>query len=123
MGIFRSETWDTLSTNELYETLRTGVLGKKPCKISKLGEAERKVCPYLIGKSREGEGHVLYYQYAGYSSRGLKENGSSRNWRCNRVFDIARAEIVDEPWSQPIQKPKTRGNCVVFVDAEVEGHF
>jgi hypothetical protein len=107
----------------VYETLRTGILGTKPCKISKLGEAERKVCPYLIGKSREGEAHVLYYQYAGYSSRGLNENGSSGNWRCNRVSDIASAEIVDAPWSQPIQKPKTRGNCVVFVDAEVAGYF
>jgi hypothetical protein len=107
----------------VYETLRMGVLGKKPCRISKLGEPERKVCPYMIGKSREGEAYVLYYQYAGYSSSGLKDDGSSANWRCNRVADIARAEIVDEHWCQPIQKPKSRGSCVVFVDAEVEGYY
>lgn len=107
----------------VYETLRMGVLGKKPCKISILDEAERKVCPYLVGKSRKGDLSVLYYQYAGYSSGGLKENGSSANWRCNRISDIASAEIVDEPWSQPIQKPKTRGPCVVSVDAEVEGYY
>ncbi len=107
----------------VYETLRAGVLGEKPCKISKLGEPERKVCPYLIGKSSEGEVNVIYYQYAGYSSRGLQEAGSSGNWRCNRVSDIACAEIVDEPWRQPLRKPKTRGSCVVFVDAEVEGYY
>jgi hypothetical protein len=107
----------------VYETLRTGVLGKKPCKISMLGTPERKVCPYIIGKSREGEAYVLYYQYAGYSSSGLKENGSSGNWRCGRVADIASTEIVDEPWRHPIQKPKSRGTCVVFVDAEVEGYY
>ncbi len=107
----------------VYETLRMGVLGKKACKISMRGEPERKVCPYLIGKSKEGETYVLYYQYAGYSSSGLKENGSSGNWRCRRVSDIASAEILNELWHQPIQKPKTRGSCVVSVDAEVEGYY
>ncbi len=107
----------------IYETLRMGALGKKSCKISKLGEAERKIFPYLVGKSKDGDVNVLYYQYDGYSSRGLQEDGSSANWRCNRISDIPSAEIVDEPWRQPIQKPKTRGSCVVFVDAEVDGYY
>ncbi|MBZ5667754.1 MAG: hypothetical protein LAO30_24565 [Acidobacteriia bacterium] len=107
----------------VYETLRMGVLAKKPCKISKSGEPERKICPYLIGKSNDGEVNVLYYQYGGYSSRGLREDGSSANWRCNRISDISNAEIVDEPWHQPLEKPKTRGSCVVFVDIEVEGYY
>jgi hypothetical protein len=59
-----------------YEALRVSVLGKKPCKISKPGQPERKVCPYLIGKSKDGEANVLYYQYEGYSLRGLREDGS-----------------------------------------------
>jgi hypothetical protein len=107
----------------VYETLRMGVLGKKPCKISKPGESERKVCPCLMGKSSTGEVNVLYYQYEGYSSRGLREDGSSANWRCNRVSDIASAEITDELWRQPTQKPKTRGSCVVSIDYEVEGYY
>ena len=107
----------------VYETLRMGALGKKPCKIFVRDEPERKVCPYLIGKSNKGEDHVLYYQYGGYSSSGLKDDGSSENWRCGRVADIARAETVDELWRQPIQKPKTRGTCVVVVDAEVAGYY
>jgi hypothetical protein len=100
----------------VYETLRMGVLGKKPCKISRLGEAERKV-------SNKGEEHVLYYQYGGYSTSGLKEDGSSANWRCSRVADPASAEILDEQWRQPIQKPKARGGCIVFIDSEVEGYY
>jgi len=107
----------------IYETLRIGALGKKPCKISKSGEAERKICPYLVGKSKDGEVNVVYYQYDGYSSRGLQEDGSSANWRCNRISDITSAEIVDGPWREPIQKPKTRGSCVVSIDAEVEGYY
>jgi hypothetical protein len=107
----------------VYETLRMAVLGKKPCKISKPTEPERKICPYLIGKSSKGEDHVLYYQYGGYSSSGLGEFGSSANWRCSRISDIASAEFLDEPWRQPIQKPKARGSCVVSIDAEVEGYY
>jgi hypothetical protein len=107
----------------VYETLRMGILGKKPCKISMLDERERKVCPYIIGKSNKGEDYVLYYQYGGYSSSGLEDNGSSANWRCNRVADIVRAVIADERWRQPIQKPKSRGSCVVSIDAEVEGYY
>lgn len=107
----------------VYETLRVGALGKRPCKISKPGESERKVCPYILGKSKEGALTVLYYQYGGYSKRGLKEGGSSANWRCNHVADIASAETVQESWQQPNQKPKTRGSCVVTIDAEVEGYY
>src|SRR5258708_10906598 len=101
----------------IYETLRTAVLGRKSCKISKPGEAERKICPYLVGKSKEGQVNVLYYQYDGYSSRGLREDGSSANSRCNRISEIATAEIVIEPSRQPIQKTKSPTTCVLSFDA------
>jgi hypothetical protein len=67
--------------------------------------------------------NVLYYQYEGYSSRGLQPEGSSGNWRCNRIADIATAEIIDAAWRQPIQKPKTRGNCVGLLDVEVKDYY
>jgi hypothetical protein len=73
-----------------------------------------------MGKSSENDLNVLYCQYEGYSSRGLQPEGSSGNWRGNRISDIATAEIIDAAWRQPIQKPKTRGNCVVLLDAEVK---
>jgi hypothetical protein len=62
------------------------------------------------------------------STRGTARVGCGRMdpariGRCNRIADIASAEIVDELWHQPIQKPKTRGSCVVSVDAEVEGYY
>src|SRR5713101_6669115 len=68
------------TTRPLMTTLRMGALRKKPCKIAKPGEPKRKVCPFLLGKSSEGEVNVLYYRYEGYSSRGLEEGGSSANW-------------------------------------------
>jgi len=56
----------------IYDTLKTSIASKKPCAIAKPNEPERKVCPYVIGKSSKGEVNVLYYQFGGYSLRGLK---------------------------------------------------
>jgi hypothetical protein len=107
----------------LYDTLRESVLNRRPCRINKFDQAERKVSPYPMGKSSENDLNVLYYQYEGYRSRRLQPEGSSGNWRCNRISDIATAEIIDAAWRQPIQKPKTRGNCVVLLDVEVKGYY
>jgi hypothetical protein len=76
-----------------------------------------------MGKSSENDLHVLYYQSEGYSSRGLQPEGSSGNWRCNRISDIATAEIIDVAWASQFKKPKTRGNCVVLLDVEVKGCY
>ena len=107
----------------VYEILKESILSKQPCRISKSDQMERKVCPYLIGKSSAGEINVLYYQYQGYSKRGLQPDGSSANWRCNRISDIAIAEIIDEAWRQPIEKPRTRGSCIALPDVEVKDYY
>lgn len=103
-------------------SLRQAILDKKPCIIAKPGEPERKVCPYRLGLSSHGEENVIYYQYEGYTSRpeGLQPDGSSANWRCNHVADISAVMPIDEPWHEPLVKPKTRGKCVVQDDVEVE---
>ncbi len=107
----------------VYDTLRESILSRKPCRISKLGQTERKVCPYLIGRSGAGEANVPYYQFEGYSQRGLQPDGSSANLRCNRVSEIATAAVIEEPWREPNQKPKTRGNCVVSIEVEVANYY
>ena len=50
--------------------------------------------------------NALYYQYGGYSSRGLQREGSSGNWRCNRISDIATAEIIDAAWASQFKNLK-----------------
>jgi hypothetical protein len=107
----------------VYDTLRESVPGRRFCRIYKFDQAKRKVCPYRTGKSSENDLNVLYYQNEGYSSRGLQPEGSSGNSRCNRISDIATAEIADAAWRPPIQKPKTRGNWVVLLDVEVKDYY
>ena len=109
----------------VHEKLAQAILYKKPCLISKSGEAQRKICPYRLGKSREAVVNVLYYQYDGYTARsgGLRPDGSSDNWRCNRVSDIDAVDLIDEGWHQPIQKPKNRGPCVEHEYVEISGYY
>lgn len=78
------------------------------------------MCPYRIGWSRKGDYNLINYQFGGYSETGLEPDGSSGNWRCERVASISAAYIMDGPWHEPIVKPKTRGHCVVTVEAEVD---
>jgi hypothetical protein len=106
----------------VYQTLRAAILSKSPCVISKPGEPERQICPYRLGRSAKEALNVVYYQFGGYTTRagGLKPDGSTENWRCNHVVDIATARIINGTWHEPTAKPKTRGYCVVHVDVEVE---
>jgi hypothetical protein len=65
----------------IYSVLQQAIAALKPCLIAKPGEPTRKICPYRLGKSSEGDENVLYYQYEGYTSRsgGLQPDGSSAN--------------------------------------------
>ena len=59
----------------VYGTQRESILGRRPCRIYKFDQTERKVCPCRLGKSSENDLNVLYYQYEGYSSRRITTRG------------------------------------------------
>lgn len=84
---------------------------------------ERLICPYRIGWSKEDNHNVLHYQIGGYSQSGLKEPGSSANWRCHHLDSFSDATIVDGEFVGPIVKPRSRGKCVVRVEAEVTNYY
>ncbi len=84
---------------------------------------ERIICPYRIGWSNEDNQNVLHYQVDGYSTRGLKPPGSSANWRCHPIGSFSAAEIIDGDFLGPVVKPKSRGKCVVRLQAEVANYY
>jgi hypothetical protein len=106
----------------VYEILVQAIQSKSPCLIAKREEPTRSICPYRLGKSSKGEVNVIYYQFDGYTSQpeGLQYDGSPKNWRCNHVSDICTASLIQGHWHEPDVKPKTRGNCVVDADYEVD---
>lgn len=101
------------------EVLIQAIKNKRPVRGIRDGQ-ERFFCPYRIGWSRKNDYNLINYQFGGYSESGLEAEGSSNNWRCHRVDSYTEVQIVDGPWHEPTVKPKTKGHCVVVVEAEVD---
>jgi hypothetical protein len=74
----------------------------------------RECCPHCIGTKR-GRSHVLMFQFAGQSSRGLPLGG---NWRCMDIDDLSQVTVQSGPWyTDPRHsRPQT---CIDIVDVEV----
>jgi hypothetical protein len=75
----------------------------------------REVCPHALGLKR-GKRHVLVFQFAGESSRGLPPEGE---WRCMNVGEIMGAELRQGDWhtGDSHLRPQT---CVDDIDVEVD---
>jgi hypothetical protein len=74
----------------------------------------REMCPHVVGW-KNGAHHVLSYQFAGGSSRGLPPGGE---WRCMDIDGITQLALRDGPWQTGPShtKPQT---CVDSKEAEV----
>jgi hypothetical protein len=101
------------------ETIVKAIREKHPIRGVRDG-LERFTCPYRIGWSRKNDYNFIHYQFGGHSDSGLEADGSSNNWRCHRVSSYTEVEIIDGSWHEPTVKPKTRGHCVITVEAEVD---
>lgn len=73
-----------------YELIKHAILNKKSMSFTYKGQA-RKASPHIIG-SKNGVLKVLFYQYAGGSNSGLKNNPAD-HWRCLFIDDIQSLEI------------------------------
>jgi hypothetical protein len=74
----------------------------------------REMCPHVIGWKRDSH-HVLSYQFAGDSSKGLPSGGE---WKCMDVDGISELALRDGPWHTGAThgKPQT---CVDRIEAQV----
>ncbi|HTW88960.1 MAG TPA: hypothetical protein VMD75_13240 [Candidatus Binataceae bacterium] len=96
-----------------YMTIRDAVLKQLTVTASYDGYS-REFCPHAIG-TKNGEQHVLGYQFAGSSKSGLPPGGQ---WRC---FVIARLQNVSTrsgPWRTGYSHTRPQA-CIDYVDTEV----
>ena len=75
----------------------------------------REFCPHALG-TKNGERHVLVYQFAGDSESGLPDEGE---WRCLRVDRLRDLSLTAGAWrtGTNVFNPQT---CLDDVDAVVE---
>ena len=79
----------------------------------------RKMCPHVIG-TKMGKEKALFYQFGGDSESGLEVLGSSKNFRCVFLEDLAVVEILDGRWMTAAGgswKMHAQG-CVDWVDIQ-----
>jgi hypothetical protein len=76
----------------------------------------REMCPHVIGRKGPAH-HVLSYQFAGESSKGLQPGG---DWKCMDVDRLSQLALRDGPWHTDTHhtRPQT---CVALnaIEAEV----
>jgi len=76
----------------------------------------RLISPIRFGwKTTEKHGlhkNLMCYQFGGYSSSGLKPNGSMDNYRCWNLEDITSAVPIQADWHGGYGWPKEPSNCI-----------
>ncbi len=100
---------------DTYQLLRSAVLGRQQAIFHYEGYP-RACCPHAVGE-KNGQRHLMAYQFAGGSSSGLPLGGQ---WRCFEIAKINRLSIQPGEWHTG---PKhTRPNtCITIVDIETHG--
>lgn len=96
-----------------YDTFRQAILAREQVFCTYQG-LPREVCPHILGL-KNGSRHVLVYQFAGQSSRGLPPGGE---WRCMDPDKVTNAVMRVGPWhtGDSHLKPQT---CVDQIDVQV----
>ena len=108
------------SYEQVYELVRTAILNKQPI-AAVYRERRRLFCPYVLGRNREGRINALCYQFGGGSASGLKEFGSTDNWRCVEVEKLTSVELLSTGWINPPNYSRHQ-SCIETIEAEVERH-
>lgn len=94
------------------------MLQKKPIAAVYTGN-RRLLCPYVLGRNKQNQLHVLCYQYGGSSASGLKPIGSAENWRCIAVDKLSSVEIIDGPWLNAERHSRVQ-TCIEHIELDAE---
>ena len=112
-GLHQSETQE--STGVL---IKRAMLAKVPVSVLYDG-GERLVCPYILGKNKEGQVRLLCLQYGGASRSGLQHKDGG-DWRCLSLDKISRLQLLfGEPWQTAPSAPG-RPKCMDQIDMQVD---
>ena len=76
-----------------YDTIRAATLAKQQVVANYRGYP-REMSPHVLG-TKDGREHGLFYQFAGRSSSGLGQPGSTANWRCIFIDELMDVTIRD----------------------------
>jgi hypothetical protein len=104
------------TTTDIYAIVRNAILNRRTI-IARYDGYTRELCPWAIG-SWKGTPRALFYQRAGFTSKGLVEPGSPSNWRCMDLDRLEILEIVDRDWAGTTAHRK-QSSCLDIIDVDL----
>jgi hypothetical protein len=96
-----------------YDLIRNAVLAGDSVSAWYQGHL-RLLSPFVLG-TKEGDPHVLAYQFGGTSHKVLAPDGSPDNWRCLRVGELTEVNLLAGIWHAP-RRGRSFQHCVDHVD-------
>ena len=100
-----------------YETIRQAIQRKQQIVATYKG-SPRVLCPYALGRGKDGHERALFYQVGGGSSKGLPAGGE---WRCLVLDELTNVSAQSGPWMYVANWKDTRQSCLDVIDVEVSG--
>jgi hypothetical protein len=105
------------SVEEVIRLIRTAILEKHLLRVIYDGH-ERWLCPYMLGRNKEGRARVLCLQVGGGSVSGLRHGDGQGDWRCLSLEKFSGVEPVSGAW-QTAGNSLRRPKCIDQVELEV----
>lgn len=103
----------------LYSEIRSAIADKKQV-VATYGGYRREMCPHAIGLGPAGNEQVLFYQFAGGSSKGDASTLEEKDrWRCMALAALQDVEIRDGEW-QSAGNHSMPNTCIKEIDLEVD---
>lgn len=117
-GLAGSRVVPIQSPGERDALIRAAITGRRPMAAIYDGR-ERLLCPYMLGRNKEGHLRLLGYQYGGESGSGLQRQDGRGDWRCFSVGKIGAVRMLDAAW-QTADTHSRRPTCIDRIELQVE---
>jgi hypothetical protein len=102
--------------NEIVRLIRTAILHRRSIQAV-YADRERLLCPYILGRNKDGQLRVLCLQIGGESARGLTHRDGAGDWRCMALERFSHVAYSTAPWvltTDTMKRPK----CIESVELE-----
>ena len=100
-----------------YDPIRDAIRHKQQIVATYKGYP-RVLCPYALGRGKDGRERALFYQVGGSSSKGLPLGGE---WRCLILDELTNVSAQSGPWTYVANWKDNTQTCLDVITTEVSG--
>ena len=105
------------SLDEIDRLIRAAIVEKMPVRAVYDGRS-RVLCPYMLGRNKEGRVRVLCLQIGGESVSGLDRKDGIGDWRCLALEKFSNVAQAKQPW-QTAGGSQRRPKCLDQIELAV----